>query len=154
LTTAHTGLPILFRAGTDVNQDGDVYDRINLVGDPFANLPAAPNATSRVWVNRAAFANPASGTTTGNLGRNTVYGPGFFSIDPSMFKEIPIKERLRAQFRIEVFNVLNWTNYANPTTTFNSGSFGLISNTRNGSGAPGLGFGEPRNVQLALKFLW
>jgi len=39
-------------------------------------------------------------------------------------------------------------NYANPTTTFNSGGFGLISNTRNGSGAPGLGFGEPRNVQL------
>ena len=54
----------------------------------------------------------------------------------------------------QVFNVLNWTNYANPTTTFNSGSFGLISNTRNGSGAPGLGFGEPRNVELALKFVW
>jgi hypothetical protein len=153
LTTAHTGLPILFRAGTDVNQDGDVYDRIDLKGDPFANLPAAPNATSRVWVNRAAFATAAPGTT-GNLGRNAIYGPGFFSIDPSIFKEIAIKEKLRAQFRIEVFNVLNWTNYANPTTTFSSGSFGLISNTRNGSGAPGLGFGEPRNVQLALKFLW
>jgi hypothetical protein len=153
LTTAHTGLPILFRAGTDANQDGDVYDRIDLKGDPFANLPAAPNASSRVWVNRAAFATAAAGTT-GNLGRNTIYGPGFFSIDPSMFKEIAIKEKLRAQFRVEVFNVLNWTNYANPTTTFNSGSFGLISNTRNGSGAPGLGFGEPRNVQLALKFLW
>ncbi len=71
-----------------------------------------------------------------------------------MFKEFPIRERLKAQFRIEVFNVLNWTNYANPTVTFNSGSFGLIGNTRNGSGAPGLGFGEPRNLQLALKFLW
>lgn len=153
LITAHTGLPILFRAGTDVNSDGDTYDRINLVGDPFANLPANTSPTNRVWVNRAAFQSAPAGTL-GNLGRNAIYGPGFFSIDPSLFKEFKIKERLKAQFRIEVFNVLNWTNFANPTTTFSSGSFGLISNTRNGGGAPGLGFGEPRNAQLALKLLW
>jgi hypothetical protein len=153
LASAHTGLPILFRAGTDANGDGDTFDRINLVGDPFANVPGTTSATSRVWINRAAFANATPGTI-GNLGRNAIFGPGFFSIDPSLFKEIPIKERLKAQYRLEVFNVLNWTNFANPTNTFNSGSFGLISNTRNGSGAPGLGFGEPRNVQLALKFIW
>ena len=153
LATAHSGLPINFRAGTDVNSDGDTFDRIDLVGDPFANVPATTNPTSRVWINKAAFKAAAPGTT-GNLGRNAIYGPGFFSIDPSLFKEFQIKERVKAQFRVEVFNVLNWANYANPTTTFNSGSFGLISNTRNGSGAPGLGFGEPRNAQLALKFLW
>ncbi len=153
LATAHTGLPILFRAGTDVNQDGDTFDRINLVGDPFANVPANTSATSRNWVSRAAFASPAAGTL-GNLGRNVIFGPSFFSIDPSAFKEFPIKERLKLQFRAEIFNVLNWTNYANPTVTFNSGSFGTITNTRNGGGAPGLGFGEPRNMQLALKLLW
>jgi hypothetical protein len=153
LATAHTGLPILFRAGTDVNGDGDTFDRINLVGDPFANLPANSGPTSRVWVNKAAFA-PAPAGTLGNLGRNAIFGPGFFSIDPSAFKNFKITERFQAQFRAEVFNVLNWTNYANPTVTFNSGSFGTITTTRNGSGAPGLGFGEPRNVQLALKLLW
>ena len=104
-------------------------------------------------MNRAAFSSPAAGTL-GSLGRNAIFGPGFFSIDPSVFKEFPIREKLKVQFRAEIFNVLNWTNYANPTTTFNSGSFGTITNTRNGSGAPGLGFGEPRNVQLALKLLW
>jgi hypothetical protein len=153
LTTAHTGLPILFRAGTDVNGDGDTFDRINLVGDPFANLPAPSGPTSRVWVNKAAFQSAPSGTL-GNLGRNAIHGPGFFAIDPSAFKEFQIRESIKAQFRIEVFNVLNWTNYANPTVTFNSGSFGTITNTRNGSSAPGLGAGEPRNVQLALKILW
>jgi len=153
LATAHTGLPVLFRARTDVNSDGDTFDRINLVGDPYASVPASTSATSRVWVNRAAFAAPAAGTL-GNLGRDALFGPGFFSIDPSIFKEFPVKERIKLQFRAEVFNVLNWTNYANPTTTFNSGSFGTITNTRNGGGAPGLGFGEPRNVQLALKLLW
>lgn len=153
LITAHSGQPINFRAGTDANGDGDTFDRIDLVGDPFANLPAAPGPTSRVWVNRATFAAAAPGTT-GNLGRNAIYGPGFFSVDPSIFKDFPIKERLRAQFRAEIFNALNWTNFANPTVTFNSGSFGVISNTRNGSSAPGLGFGEPRNVQLAVKLIW
>ncbi len=153
LATAHTGLPINFRAGTDVNQDGDTFDRINLVGDPYANVPVQSSNTSRVWVNRAAFAVPAAGTL-GTLDRNALFGPGFFSIDPSAFKEFPIKEGIKLQFRAEIFNVLNWTNYANPTVTLNSGSFGTITNTRNGSGAPGLGFGEPRNVQLALKLLW
>lgn len=153
LATAHTGLPILFRAGTDVNGDGDTFDRMNLVGDPFANVPATTSATSRVWVNKAAFAAAPAGTL-GNLGRNAIFGPGFFSIDPSLFKEVAVTERVRAQFRVEVFNVLNWTNFANPTATFNSGSFGTISNTRNGGGAPGLGFGEPRNAQVALKLLW
>lgn len=153
LFSGHTGLPVLFRAGTDVNGDGDTFDRINLVGDPFANLPANTSPTSRVWVNKAAFAAAAAGTL-GNLGRNAIYGPGFFTIDPSAFKEFQISERFRAQFRVEVFNAMNWTNFANPTTTFNSGSFGTITNTRNGGGAPGLGFGEPRNAQLALKLLW
>ena len=101
----------------------------------------------------AAFRAAAAGTT-GNLGRNAIYGPGFASIDPSLFKDFKILERLKAQFRVEVFNVLNRANLANPTTTFNSGSFGLISNTRNGGGAPGLGFGEPRNVQFAIKLLF
>ena len=153
LITAHTGLPINFRAGTDVNSDGDTFDRIDIVGDPYAGVTYSGSPSSVRYINRDAF-KAASLGTTGNLGRNALFGPGFASIDPSLFKKFTIKERLTAQLRIEVFNVLNRANLANPTTTFNSGSFGLITNTRNGSGAPGLGFGEPRNVQLALKFLW
>lgn len=154
LFTAHTGLPILFRAGNDANGDGDTFDRIDLVGDPFASVAAAPGATSRRYVNPAAFRAAAPGTT-GNLGRNAIYGPGFASVDPSIFKEFAIRERAKVQFRVEMFNLLNRANYANPTSTLNSGAtFGLITNTRNGGGAPGLGFGEPRNVQLVLKVLF
>ncbi len=153
LITAHTGLPIAFRAGTDANGDGDTFDRIDLIGDPYANVSYSGSASSVRYINRDAFRAAAPGTT-GNLGRNALFGPGFASIDPSLFKKFTIKERFTAQLRIEVFNVLNRANFANPTVTFNSGTFGLMTNTRNGSGAPGLGFGEPRNVQLALKFLW
>jgi hypothetical protein len=41
-----------------------------------------------------------------------------------------------------------------PVIRNNSGTFGLITNTRNASSSPGLGFGEPRNVQFALKLLF
>jgi hypothetical protein len=41
-----------------------------------------------------------------------------------------------------------------PVTNFSSGSFGLLANTRNVGSAPGVGPGEPRNVQLALKVLF
>jgi hypothetical protein len=78
---------------------------------------------------------PAPGTL-GNLGRNAIFGPGFFTSDPSMFREFAIGEPVRA-----------------PTTTCNSGSFGSIGNTRNRSGARGPGAGESSNVQLALKFV-
>jgi hypothetical protein len=49
----------------------------------------------------------------------------------------------------------NPANFANPGINRNAAaSFGLIANTRNGAPAPGIGFGEPRNIQLALKLLW
>jgi hypothetical protein len=154
LITAHTGTPFDIKAGTDRNGDGDSTDRVDLVGDPYANLTAAPGATTRRYFNGAAFAAPAAGTTTGNLGRNALYGPGFASVDPSLFKDFAIRERMKLQFRFEMFNLFNSSNYANPTATLSSGSFGLISNTRNGGSAPGLGVGEPRNVQMALKFIF
>ncbi len=80
-------------------------------------------------------------------------GQGFQSVDASLFKTTQITERVRAQFRFEVFNIFNLVNWANPVTNFSSGSFGLLTNTRNGGSAPGVGLGEPRNVQLALKIL-
>jgi hypothetical protein len=149
LITAQTGSPINIGAGTNPSGSGDGTDRVNLVGDPFA-LAAVKSGTSVVYLNKAAFTAPAAGTY-GNLGRNAIYGPGFFAIDPSLFKTFRLSERVSLQFRAEVFNVLNQANLANPTVTLTSAAFGLIGNTKNGSIAPGLGFGEPRNTQLALK---
>ena len=64
------------------------------------------------------------------------------------------KERIKGQLRMEIFNLLNRTNWANPTTTFTSSSFGQLTQTKNAASAPGLGFGEPRNVQLAMKIIF
>ena len=79
---------------------------------------------------------------------------GFQTVDASLFKTTQITEGFKAQFRFEVFNLFNLVNWANPVTNFSSGSFGLLTNTCNGGSAPGVGLGEPRNVQLALKLLF
>jgi hypothetical protein len=152
LITAQTGAPFNITAGTNPSGSGDGTDRVNLVGNPFA-VTSTRVGTSIVYLNKAAFSAPAAGTY-GNLGRDAIYGPGFFSIDPSLFKTFRLTERFSLQFRAEMFNALNWANLANPTATFTSASFGLIGNTKNGSIAPGLGFGEPRNTQLALKLIF
>ena len=102
------------------------------------------------YFNPAAFAKPAAGTY-GNLGRDALYGPGFGSVDLSVFKRTPISERVGTEFRFEILNVFNRTNWANPNATFTSGSFGQLTATKNGTTGAGLGFGEPRNIQLSLR---
>jgi hypothetical protein len=152
--TAHTGLPLDMRAGSNVSNSFDGFDRVDLVGDPFAGVVQPVNTTVRAYFNPAAFALPARGSF-GNLGRNAITGPGFGTVDFSMFKTTALGEHASIQFRFEVFNLFNRANWANPGVSLAAAnSFGLITNTRHGSSAPGIGPGEPRSVQLALKVLF
>jgi hypothetical protein len=153
LITITSGNPVNILAGTNVSATGENKDRPNLVGNPFANVPTLTGTLAVQYFNPAAFAKPAAGTY-GNLGRDAIYGPGFGSVDFSIFKNFPITEKIRGQFRVEIFNLLDRTNWANPTATLTSSSFGELTQTKNASSAPGLGFGEPRNAQLALKVIF
>lgn len=76
------------------------------------------------------FFNAAPGQT-GNLARAFFNGPNFFNLDASVIKNIPLKERVSAQLRLEVFNVLNKTNFFvgqfGANTNINSTSFGKIT---------------------------
>ena len=130
-------------------------DRPNLVGDPYAGV-VQPTTTPLTyqWFNPAAFASPAAGTF-GNLERNALYGPGFRAVDVSVFKTTKLHGGGSVQLRCEIFNLFNTINWANPgATVSNSTTFGIITNTRNANNAPGIGAGEPFNVQLAAKFLF
>lgn len=155
LYTFHTGEPLDILSGTNRSGTLDNRDRADLIGNPYANV--APRATpfgAIPYFSPSAFA-PAAVGTWGNIGRNVLYGPGFGSVDFSIFKDTPITERIKTQFRLEIFNIFDRANLANPGQNLNSAStLGLITATRNGGSAPGIGFGEPRNVQLALKVLW
>ena len=86
------------------------------------------------------FGLPAIGTY-GNIGKGFLRGPNLIGWDTGIFKEFPIKERMRFQFRAEFFNATNRVNLNNPNVTQSAGGFGSIT-----------GAGDPRIGQLALKF--
>jgi hypothetical protein len=96
-------------------------------------------------------------------------GPGFGDIDLSIFKNFPITERVKGQFRGEMYNFLNHVNYSKPSLSAgntaadprdgglnlsSASSTGQITSTVGGTSAPGITEGEPFNVQLALKIVF
>ncbi len=107
--------------------------------------------------------------TLGNSGRDTFRGFPFYNWDLSLTKEFKFRERLTAQFRAEVFNILNRVNFANvyggpggsnaftdPSANSGfSGPFGFQPATPDvASSNPVLGTGGPRAIQLGLKLLF
>lgn len=151
----NTGEPFPILVGTDSSGTGENQDRPNISGNPTAGVNRALVDHSDVqWINPAVFSTPTYGTW-GSLRRNQIPGPGFGDVDLSFLKNTPIwNERVRSQFRVEVFNLFNRTNLAPPYGNLGSG-FGQSSDTIGDyTGAPGIGPGEPFNVQLSLKILF
>jgi outer membrane receptor protein involved in Fe transport len=149
-----TGRPVIIKASSDNSGTLEGTERANIISDPFQGLTHAftPGQSLR-WFSPAAFVNPPAGTF-GTMQKNSVFGPGFASVDLSVFKNIPVKERFHAQFRAEMFNIFNRVNLAQPSARVGS-SLGQIGSTIGASsGQPGIGPGEPFNMQLALKLLF
>jgi hypothetical protein len=126
--------------------------RPDLVGGVpiYLNIPGDKTA----FLNPAAFALPAAGSF-GNLGRGTIRQPGIETIDFSVSKNWKMRERYSIQFRAEMFNAFNHTNF----TAFNT-NLGFENNRNNpnfGQATAG-GFGrftgarDPREIQFGLKF--
>jgi hypothetical protein len=109
------------------------------------------------YINPLAFATPSG--EDGNLGRDAVYGPGFWNIDFSVTKDTHLTERLVLQLRAEFFNIFNHPQFALPGGVINPGAAladcsGCFSTQTPdvAQGNPGLGGGGPRVVQLAARF--
>ena len=77
----------------------------------------------------------------GNTTRNFLTGPGQKDVDLSIIRFIPIKEQIRAEVRMEMFNTFNWVNYANPVNNIAVASFGKIISASTG----------PRVIQFGFK---
>ena len=75
-------------------------------------------------------------------------------IEGAVFKTGHVTERIKIQFRAEMFNILNHVNYAPFRATAGS-SLGLINSTIGAyEGIPGIGPGEPFNTQFSMKVLF
>jgi hypothetical protein len=122
----------------------------------------------RSLLNPAAFATPAPGTF-GNLPRNALRGPNFRQFDIILNKRFRLSETKNIEFRTEVFNIFNFTNFANPSATLNNAlgtgpnqlqpgqpftqaaagsTFGLLRQTIERT----VGLGTNRQIQFALRF--
>lgn len=137
-------------AGMKLDETSEPPDR--LAGPACRNLtnPGDPNH----YIKTQCLAFPGA-SRWGNLGRNTLVGPGLSKLDFSVFKNNHVRrisEDFNVQFRAEFFNILNHANFASPTdnsTVFDHlgnpiSSAGLITSTQTTS----------RQIQLALKFIW
>jgi hypothetical protein len=162
-----TGQPFTIFSSSDT-ATGEGTQRANRVPgvNPFSgvnhSIVNVGGSIFEQWINPAAFANPPAGTF-GNSARNSIYGPGFADVDFSVVKNTPITERVRTQFRIEMFNLFNRTNLAIPSGSCSGsaggscagGSLGQSADTIGDFfGAPGIGPGEKFNMQLALKIIF
>ena len=101
------GFPFTVSVFGDTANSGTVLGenpvRANYTGQPISG----PNTrTSAQWFSPAAFATPAA-FAFGNVGRNTIYGPGMQSLDMAVVREFALSEGFRFQFRAEFFNALN-----------------------------------------------
>ena len=149
LMNFHGGQPFNINSDSDNTGTDEYTQRTNLAGNPFQGAhQEKPNAS---WLNPAAFTDPAPGSF-GTLRRNQFYAPGYGDVDFSVLKNVAIHERVTAQFRAEMFNLLNRTNFAPPDVKANA--FALYDTIGDYNGAPGIGAGEPFNTQLALKILF
>ena len=150
------GEPVNILTGQDNSGTAEGEDRASITGPALNSDRSVQQHAFAQYLNQSSFVVPDA-ATYGNLGRNQVIGPGFGDVDLSLIKNLPLyKERVRAQFRVEMFNIFNRTNLAQPVNSLGSGSsFGASVQTIGVSyGAPGIGSGEPYNTQLALKILF
>ncbi len=151
ITTLMSGFPFTPQDGSNRSGDGDTRnpDRPSL--NPAFSGPIQRFSPTQ-WFNPNApvfpFVLPPAGTY-GDLGRGTPTGPGLVGMDVSLLKNTNITEKIALQFRAELFNVLNHTNFGTPNAiVFSNGlpspSAGLITATATTS----------RQIQFGLKLIY
>jgi len=129
-----------------------------------ASSPTAPNCGTFPFnpAKGHPFVPPPSGEVycanlLGNAGRNRIIGPKLVNLDFSATKNNPIRrisETFNIQFRAEIFNILNRSNFAPFEPTNGGGVFNPDGTDGGGNGALDNYSTGPRDVQFALKFIW
>jgi hypothetical protein len=112
IATLQSGLPFTPQLGFNPSNNGDSRNPVRPSINPAFHGRIVEGGPSQ-YFHPDAFLVPAAGTY-GNLGRNTLTGPGLASLDFSVTKNTSLTERLNLQFRSEFFNVLNRTNFGTP----------------------------------------
>jgi Carboxypeptidase regulatory-like domain len=148
ITEIQSGLPFtVYLGGTDYSGFNQFADRPNTGTGKLTQHNKSPGG---------AFDTTYFSTiTAGQVGterRDQYYGPGLVNFDLATAKDFPLSERFRLNFRADLFNIFNHTNFSNPVATFTSSSFGKITSTvGNATSGTGGAIGGARLAQFALR---
>jgi hypothetical protein len=133
-----SGEPFSVTISGDVANQGST-NYANRIG--AGTLSASERSIDR-WFDVNAFAVPAQ-YTIGNAGRNILYGPGSKSMDLKIGKNWMLTERLRLEYRLEMFNFTNTANFGAPNGTLNNTQVARITTAA-----------DPRRVQMGMKIVF
>ena len=138
---AQSGFPFTISVFGDTANAGTLLGE-NPIRANYTGLPVFDenSRTADRWFNPAAFATPPA-FTFGNVGRNTVYGPGRQTLDLALQREFSMSETVKLQVRAEAFNALNHANLGTPNRFVNTPQFGTITE----AATPG------REIQLGIR---
>jgi hypothetical protein len=162
IATVMSGEPFSVRSGVRTSNNSH-ESRADIIGPkPEVKLTDVPGIIGPVYFRDvSSFAIPAPGS--GGAGRNIFTAPGYWNVDLGVTRVFAISERLKLQFRAEMFNALNHPNLDNPrdaSSSSNSYRSTLFGQTCCATVAPSstqsiVDTGESaRVIQLALKLRW
>lgn len=140
-----TGVPLTPTLSGNYSNTAGTTDRPDVIADPNKD---APHNAQR-WFNTSAFVlRPASGApgatySFGNAGTGIIKSPGQTILDVSIVRTFAVSERVNMQFRAEIFNALNHTNFGFPNLIADTPQFGSITTAS-----------APRQSQFALKIIF
>jgi hypothetical protein len=142
ITTFQSGPPLSFVTAVNNTNSFGGNPRPNVIAGCDKSLPGSAQARISQWFQTACFAAPPA-FTFGSESRTdpNLRAAGINNFDFAAFKDTPINERFKLEFRAEVFNLMNRVQFAPPNTTVGSTSFGIVTAQLN----------NPRLVQLALR---
>ena len=152
IVTLQGGFPFSPQLSYNPSGNGDTRNPVRPFKNPAFTGPILLGTPGK-WFDPNAFLAPANVPSNfgfyGNVGRDTLIGPGLATWDFSVLKDTHIRERLNLQFRAEIFNLLNRANFNLPnavvfTPSGVSPTAGVITSTSTTS----------RQIQFGLKLLW
>lgn len=137
-----TGAPFGVTTSNDYAQIGLVYGFARPDRICNGNLPKSQRTLDR-YFDTSCFVAPVSPFPhLGNSGYDILDAAGIINVDFGLLKNFGV-ERFHGQFRAELFNALNHPNFGEPGNNIDAPNYGIVTSAA-----------DPREIQLAIKFLW
>ena len=163
VVSAYSGLPMNITAsGTNINTSGETQ-MANITGG-FHVLHGI--GAGNQWFDKTEFSQPTGctgavgtacpmvyGTSIGNVSRNAYRGPGYIQNNASLFKTFVLHESWVLEVRCDAFQLTNSPQFASPSNSFTSGTFGQVTGTvGSGTGINGIGGGRALQLSGTVRF--